>query len=106
MSNFPHLPEDEDAINAYFVSSTEAGKPKEVTPEMLSKIWRIDLEAAKRTIEVTSQSGVRSGLNNLSRNFSTNDRMLRYKRIKEYFYMDTFFASKKGGRSSRGHTCV
>jgi hypothetical protein len=31
--------------------------------------------------------------------------MLRYKRIKDYFYMDTFFATKKGGKSSRGHTC-
>ena len=27
------------------------------------------------------------------------------KRIKEYFFMDTFFATKKGGQSSRGHTC-
>ena len=31
--------------------------------------------------------------------------MLRYKRIKEWFYTDTFFATKKGGKSSRGHTC-
>ena len=34
-----------------------------------------------------------------------NDRMLRYKRIKDFFFMDTFFATKKGGQSSRGHTC-
>jgi hypothetical protein len=26
-------------------------------------------------------------------------------RIRDYFYMDTFFATKKGGRSTRGHTC-
>jgi hypothetical protein len=31
--------------------------------------------------------------------------MLRYKRIRDYFYMDTFFATKKGGKSSRGHKC-
>ena len=31
--------------------------------------------------------------------------MLRYKRIKDFFFMDTFFATKKGGQSSRGHTC-
>jgi hypothetical protein len=41
----------------------------------------------------------------LSRKYGTNDRMLRYKRIKDYFYMDTFFATKKGGKSSRGNTC-
>ena len=28
-----------------------------------------------------------------------------YKRIKDYFFMDTFFPTKKGGQSSRGHTC-
>jgi hypothetical protein len=32
-------------------------------------------------------------------------RMLRFKRIKEYFFMDTFYATKHGGRSSRGPTC-
>ena len=37
--------------------------------------------------------------------YSTNDRMLRHKRIKDFFFMDTFFATKKGGQSSRGHTC-
>jgi hypothetical protein len=31
--------------------------------------------------------------------------MLRYKRIRDYFYMDTFFATKKDGKSSRRHTC-
>jgi hypothetical protein len=40
----------------------------------------------------------------LVRNFTTNDRMLRHKRIQGYFFMDTFFATKKGGKSSRGHT--
>jgi hypothetical protein len=39
------------------------------------------------------------------RNYSTSDRMLRYKRINEKFFMDTFFATKKAGKSSRGHTC-
>ena len=41
----------------------------------------------------------------LSHNYGTNGRMLRYKRIRDYFFMDTFFATKKGGCSSRGHTC-
>ena len=40
-----------------------------------------------------------------SRNYGTNDRMLRYRRINTYFYTDTFFATKKGGKSSRGNTC-
>jgi hypothetical protein len=31
--------------------------------------------------------------------------MLRYKRISEYFFMDTFFATKKAGKSTRNNTC-
>ena len=31
--------------------------------------------------------------------------MLHYKRINEYFFMDTFFSTKKGGKSSCGNTC-
>jgi hypothetical protein len=31
--------------------------------------------------------------------------MLRYKRIREYFFMDTFFATKKAGKSSRSNAC-
>ena len=31
--------------------------------------------------------------------------MLRCKRIRDFFSVDTFFATKKGGQSSSGHTC-
>jgi hypothetical protein len=31
--------------------------------------------------------------------------MLRYKGIGQYFFMDTFFATKAAGKSTRGHTC-
>jgi hypothetical protein len=60
---------------------------------------------AKRVIETTTQLSVRPKDPILSKNYGTNDRMLRYKRINECFFMDTFFATKRGGKSSRGHTC-
>ena len=31
--------------------------------------------------------------------------MMRYRRLNTYFYMDTFFATSKGGKSTRGNTC-
>jgi len=86
-------------------SSAIAGKATGVTPEYLIKIWRIDFDTAKRTLDVTTQKRSHTVTGNLSKHYSTNDRMLRYKRIREYFYMDTFFATSKGGRSSRGNTC-
>jgi hypothetical protein len=92
-------------LDEIMVSAANAGKPKGVDPAHLSKIWKIDLKTAERTLEVVSQSSKRTDDSKLSRNYGTNDRMLRHKRISEYFFMDTFFATKKDGKSSRGHTC-
>ena len=97
---------DDDQLDAFMACATSAGKPSGVKPEELSKLWRIDLDSAKRTVNVTSQNCARSENTGFSRNHSSNDRMIRHKRIKECFFMDTFFATSKGGRSSRGHTCV
>ena len=92
-------------LDAFMAAAMDAGRAKGVDPEHLSKIWRISWDDAKRTIDVTTQNSVRTQDPTLSRNYGTNDRMLRYKRINTHFFMDTFFATKKGGKSSRGHTC-
>ena len=100
---------DGDGANArvdeFFSHSTNASRPRGVTPEHLSKIWCISHEDTKRTINMTTQTSVCTQDPMLSRNYGTNDCMLCYKHIQDYFFMDTFFATKKGGRSSCGHTC-
>ena len=63
------------------------------------------MDSARRTLEVISQNSTRTNNHKLSRNYGTNDRMLRYKRINQWFFMDTFFATRKAGKSSRGNTC-
>ena len=70
--------------------SATVTKTRGVTPERLSKIWSIDIETAKRTIDLTSQHVKHEGSSHLKRRYSTNDRMLRYKRIRSHFCMDTF----------------
>ena len=96
---------NEALLDNFMASTAQAGKTRGVDPKHLSKIWRISHEDAQRTIDVTTQTSTRTDDPTLSRNYSTNDRMLRYKRIKDFFFMDTFFATKKGGQSSQGHTC-
>ena len=98
---------NEALIDNFMASTAQAGKSRGVDPKHLSKIWRISREDAQRTIDVTTQISIQTDDPVLSRNYSTNDRMLgvRYKRIKDLFFMDTFFATKKCGQSSRGHTC-
>ena len=95
----------QENVDEFFTHSTNTSRPCGVTPEHLSKIWRISQGDARRTINTMTQTSVRTQDPTLSRNYGTNDRMLRYKCIQDYFFMDTFFATKKGGRSSRGHTC-
>ena len=95
----------QEKVEEFFSHVTNASRPRGVTPEHLSKIWHISLEDARRTIDTTTQTSVRTQDPTLSRNYGTNNRMLRYRHIQDYFFMDTFFTTKKVGRSSRGHMC-
>ena len=90
----------------YMIGATHQEKPKGITSSRLAKVFSIDEATAKRTINVTTQNVRREVDPSLNRNYPTNDRMLRYKRIQTHFFMDTFFASKKAGASSRGNTCM
>jgi len=92
-------------LDDIMVSAAHANPCKDVDAEHLSKIWRIDLEMAQHTLDVTTQQRTHTANPSLSKNYSTSDGMLRYKRINEHFFMDTFFATKKAGKSSCGHTC-
>ena len=95
----------QEQVEEFFSHATNAARPHGVTPEHLSKVWHISTEDARRTIETTTQTSVCTQDLTLSCNYGTNDHMLRYRCIQDCFFMDTFFAMKKGGQSSRGHTC-
>ena len=92
-------------LDSVMAGSVSGGKHNQFDAEHLSKVWCIDHDTAKRTIDITSQRSVKTNDLRLYRNFGTNDRMIRYNRIKDYFFMNTFFAAKKGGKSTRGNTC-
>ena len=77
------------AAQVQAIRSTSA---KGVSAEFLSKIWMIDESLAKKTLEKTTQLCKHHTDSSLSRNFSTNDRMLRYRRLGSIFYTDTLVA--------------
>ena len=87
------------------VSGVQSTRSEGVTPMELAGRWNIGLDTAKRTLQATTQLCTRSTNPTLSRRFSANDRMLRYPRVSTDVFMDTFFASKKSGKSFRGFTC-
>ena len=87
----------QEQVEEFLSHATNASRPHGVTPEHLSKVWCISTEDARRMIETTTQTSVRTQDPTLSRNYGTNDCMLRYRHIQDYFFMDTFVATKKGG---------
>ena len=66
------------------ISSVKSKEKNVMSPEKLASNWNIGLEAAKRTLEKTTQRGIRSVANpSISRRFRTNDCSLRYRRLKQ-----------------------
>ena len=84
------------------IGSTTSGGPKGVTADMISKIWTISHEMAVKTIELTIQLNQEGENASLTRNLGTNDRMLRYRRIKAYFSLTPFSSPRR--RRLRGGT--
>ena len=68
---------------------------------MLSKLWFVSEDLADGAIKQNSQLCKHHANNSLSRQFSTNDRMLRYKRLKSVFFTDTLLALKT--KTTRGN---
>ncbi len=70
----------------------------------LAAWWMIAPERAKKTVQLTTQSGICTCLNpTLARRFPTNKRMLRYKQLPHTTFTDTLFA---GTPSHSGNKCA
>lgn len=71
-------------------------------PNKLAQTWGIGLEAAKRTIQATTQRGMRTVLHpSLSRRFRTNDRQLRYRRLPVELFTDTLISTVLSKRKNK-----
>ena len=95
-------------VNTHLVSSTSAFKTSnrkhKTTPEQLVKTWGIGIETAKRTLQSTTQRGIKTVANpSISRRFRTNDRQLRYRRLASDMFSDTMFAGTPSKRGNRAH---
>ena len=84
------------------VSGVESKRRKRLEPSVLAKRWGVGLETAARTLKVTIQRGIRTVLNpSLSTRFRTNDRQLRYRRLRADVYGDTLIAKTKSLRQNK-----
>jgi sugar diacid utilization regulator len=85
-----------------FISTIQSKKQENsISSESLAKNWMIPLERAKRTLQVTTQKGIRGRPNLLTRRFKTNDRMLRYNQLNCTMFSDTLQSSVLSRRQNK-----
>ena len=77
--------ESEEDMDAFFASGVHQGPEVGVEARHLSKVWQISYEDAKRTTDATTQHGTHHPNPVMNQNYTTNDQMLRYRRINQYF---------------------
>ncbi len=87
------------------IHAVSAGRSKGVSAEHLAKVWCIPHDDAARTLGVTTQSLCHDTDSSLSRNVGTNDRAVRFRKIKSFFFMDTLFVTA-AGKSSQRNICA
>jgi hypothetical protein len=87
------------------IHAVSARRSKGVSAEHLARVWCIPHDDAARTIGVTTQSLCHDPDSSLSRNVGMNDRAVRYRKIKSFFFMDTLFVTA-AVKSSRGNICA
>ena len=86
------------------VLSLQAGKSLGVDSSILSKLWPISEHLAQGAIDQNTQLCRHHADNTLSRQITTNDKMLRYCHIQSVFFTDTMFVTPKA-KSTCGNTC-
>jgi hypothetical protein len=78
------------------VSTNSSKRNYNTTAEHLAAKWNIGLEVAKKTLQVTTQKGIRHTTYPIEQRFRTRQAQLRYNQLggrHGRFYTDTFFSS-------------
>ena len=80
---------------AVVVSEVRPGtRRKGITAETIAEKWGIGIETARRTVNATTQRGLRTIQHpSLSHRFRTNDRNLRYRCLPHEMFTDTLTSS-------------
>jgi hypothetical protein len=79
----------ENVIISSVSAASSSQRKNRVDASLLARNWGIGLEAAAKTVRVTTQKGSRTTLHpSLARRAKTNDRHIRYKRLSRNLYGD------------------
>ncbi|KAI2502898.1 Reverse transcriptase (RNA-dependent DNA polymerase) [Fragilaria crotonensis] len=91
-------PMDDESRKLFALSTSD--KRSVITPEILSRRWGVGLDTAKRTLKVTTQSGIRNVLAKGERKVRQKLDHLAFPNLSGKWYSDTMFSKTQ---SIRGH---
>ena len=96
----------ENVLTAHIISSSIGGQAltrmQPTEPNYFAEKWGVGLEAARRTLECTTQRGLWTVLHpSLIRRFQTNDRRLQYRRLLHDVFGDTLLDGTKSKRGNK-----
>ena len=81
-----------DPVSAKVLNTSR--RRNSLSPQLLAQRWGTHLATEKRTLDATTQRGVRSVLKpTMTHRYWTNDRQLRYRRLSHAIFTDTLEAS-------------
>ena len=74
---------------------TTSERQSVLTPEILSRTWNIGLGTAKRTLQATTQAGIRNVLMSGEHKLRQRTNHLRFPTLSGNYYSDTMFATSR-----------
>ena len=80
------------SLNANIAATVTGERHSSVSPENLARKWNIGLETAKRTLQVTTQRGVRTAIHPLHRRYRVDHLHLNRRRLNGDWFTDTLFS--------------
>ena len=81
----------------------ESARHSGVSAETLSRKWKIGLDTARNTIQVTTQQGIRTAVAPITRRYRVDNLALHRNRLQTRFHMDTLFSKTT---SLSGNKCA
>ena len=80
----------------------------DISPESLSRKWRIGLETSRATLAQTTQQGIRTAIRPISRRYRTDLQSKKINRIRASVFTDTCFVNVKSMKQNtcyQGYSC-
>ena len=74
------------------VKQVETSRHSQVTPEALSRKWKVGLETARNTLRVTTQQGIRTAVSPITRRYRVDNLALHRHRLDARIHTDTLFS--------------